>query len=121
MTASFHPQMGSLVETPEQLDKVMEKSRIKLCPDCGHVKLGGGDPLTITRKYADRILYFHLKDLTEDGEFCPLGVGTIDFKPIIKTLTERGGEILWAIECDGWSGNANEGAKISAEYLKGLL
>ncbi|MEA5002808.1 MAG: sugar phosphate isomerase/epimerase [Christensenella sp.] len=121
MTASFHPHMGSLVESPEQLDKVMAKTRIKLCPDCGHVKLGGGDPLTVTKKYADRILYFHLKDVTKDGMFCPLGEGTIDFVPIIETLKSRGGEVLWAVECDGWSGDASEGAKITAEYLKNLL
>ncbi len=121
MVASFHPHMGSLVESPEQLDKVMSKTRIKLCPDCGHVKLGGGDPLSITQKYAERILYFHLKDITEDGMFCPLGEGTIDFAPIIKVLQNRGGEVLWAVECDGWSGDANKGAEITAAYLKKLL
>ncbi|MDR0551066.1 MAG: sugar phosphate isomerase/epimerase, partial [Spirochaetaceae bacterium] len=45
MTVSYHPHMGSLVEKPEQLDKVMAKTRACLCPDTGHVVLGGGDPV----------------------------------------------------------------------------
>ena len=116
MEASFHPHMGSLVESPEQIDKVMSKTRINICPDCGHVVLGGGVPLEITKKYADRIRYFHLKDITKDGMFCPLGEGTIDFAPIIETL--KGKDVLYAVECDGWSGDPAEGAKITYEYLK---
>lgn len=118
MRASFHPHMGSLVQSPEQLDKVMVCTRMSLCPDTGHVVLGGGDPLEVVRKYIDRIDYIHLKDVTKNGMFCPLGTGIIDFLPIIKTLKDCGRDILWAIECDGWDGDPKEGAHITYEYLK---
>lgn len=118
MRASFHPHMGSLVESPEQLAKVMAWTNIRLCPDTGHVKAGGGDPLTVIQTYIDRIEYIHLKDITADGMFCPLGVGTIDFKPIMETISTCGHCIDITIECDGWSGDAGEGAKITADYLK---
>ena len=118
MRASFHPHMGSLVESPTQLAKVMAHTRIPLCPDTGHVKAGGGDPLEVIKTYLDRIYYIHLKDITETGMFCPLGVGVIDFLPIIETLKTSDIDIDVTIECDGWNGDAAEGAKITAEYLK---
>lgn len=118
MRASFHPHMGSLVQSPDQLDKVMPHTRMSLCPDTGHVVLGGGDPLKIVQKYVDRIDYIHLKDVTKDGMFCPLGTGVIDFRPIIKTLKDGGRDVLWAIECDGWDGDPKEGAQITYKYLE---
>jgi len=121
MTAHFHPHMGSLVESPLQLDKVMKRTRIDLCPDTGHVKLGGGDPLEVTKKYLDRIKYIHLKDVTKEGMFCPLGLGTLKIAEIIRTLKQKDGEVRFAVECDGWSGDPAEGSKITADYLKDLL
>jgi inosose dehydratase len=118
MTASFHPHKGSLVESPQQLDKVMPHTRINLCPDTGHVVLGGGDPLAVVKKYADRIKYIHLKDIN-DGMFCPLGKGSIDFVPIVDAL--KGKDVIYAIECDGWNGDPKEGAKITFDYLKAKL
>ena len=69
--------------------------------------------LEIVKKYLDRIYYIHLKDITEDGMFCPLGVGTIDFDPIMKTLADSKIDVEYAVECDGWSGDAGEGARIT--------
>jgi inosose dehydratase len=118
MTASYHPHMGSLVQSPEQLDKVMPHTRIWLCPDTGHVVLGGGDPVAVVKKYAARIKYIHLKDVTKEGMFCPLGKGGIDFPAVVNLL---GKNVLYAIECDGWNGDPREGAKITAGYLKDKL
>ncbi|MFP3041100.1 sugar phosphate isomerase/epimerase [Treponema primitia] len=121
MTASYHPHMGSLVQSPEQLDKVMPHTGIPLCPDTGHVVLGGGDPVAVVRKYADRIKYIHLKDVTGDGMFCPLGKGGIDFPSILDILRKKPTDVLYAIECDGWNGDPAEGARITREYLKSKL
>jgi inosose dehydratase len=121
MTASYHPHMGSLVQSPEQLDKVMPHTRICLCPDTGHVVLGGGDPVAVVKKYTDRIKYIHLKDVTKAGMFCPLGEGSIDFPSIVTILNKNGSHVLYAIECDGWSGDPKEGAKITFNYLKTKL
>lgn len=118
MRASFHPHMGSLVETPQQLAKVMAHTKICLCPDTGHVRAGGGDPLTVIQTYKDRIHYIHLKDITVDGMFCPLGVGVIDFQPILDEISNSAHAIDVTIECDGWAGNPAEGAKITADFLK---
>jgi inosose dehydratase len=121
MTASYHPHMGSLVQSPEQLDKVMPHTRICLCPDTGHVVLGGGDPVAVVRKYTDRIKYIHLKDVTKAGMFCPLGEGGIDFPSIVDILKKSNPHILYAIECDGWSGDPQKGAEITFKYLQTKL
>jgi len=121
MTASFHPHMGSLVQSPEQLDKVMPHTRISLCPDTGHVVLGGGDPVAVVKKYAGRIKYIHLKDVTAQGMFCPLGTGGINFPAIIDILGKNNGKTRYAIECDGWNGDPARGAAITADYLKSKL
>jgi inosose dehydratase len=96
----------------------MPHTRIALCPDTGHVVLGGGDPYEVTRKYVDRLKYYHLKDVTDDGIFCPLGYGVIDFKPILELLKSERPDLLYAIECDGWYGDPLEAAKITYTYLK---
>ena len=118
MTASLHPHMGSLVQSPEQLAKVMINTRMKLCPDTGHVLLGGGDPLKVIEKYLDRIDYIHLKDVTAEGMFAPLTLGTIDFDPIVNLLKNSGRPVQIAIECDGWNGDPAEGAGITFKYLE---
>lgn len=121
MTAHYHPHMGSLVESPLQLDKVMANTRIALCPDTGHVKLGGGDPIQVVQKYVERIKYIHLKDLTSQGIFCPLGLGILDLATVVRILKQNDEKVLFAVECDGWDGDPVEGAGITAEYLRDLV
>ena len=118
MRASFHPHMGSLVESPVQLDKVMPHTRIRLCPDLAHVKKGGGDPFEVVKKYLDRIDYIHLKDIMDDGMFCPLGVGILDIDAIVEVLRKAPHKIEIAVECDGWAGDPAEGARITSNYLR---
>lgn len=76
LTPCYHPHLTTIVETPEQLDKLMALSSIGLCTDTAHLSAGGGDPAAIIRKYADRVRYVHLKDLRpEPLAFLPLGKG----------------------------------------------
>jgi inosose dehydratase len=121
MTANYHPHMGSLVENLDQIDKLMSHTRVALCPDMGHLVLGGSDPIAVCRKYLDRIIYAHLKDVTKDGMFCPLGEGMIDFPSLMKELRSAPRALIYAIECDGWYGDPQQGAKITHAYLKGTL
>jgi inosose dehydratase len=119
LRASYHPHLGSLVQSPRQLDRLMPLTKIHLCPDTGHVAAGGGDPVAVVKKYADRIKYIHLKDITKEGMFCPLGKGVIDFPAIIETLKDK--DVLYAIECDAYSGDPDEAAKTTFNYLKTTL
>ncbi|RHV89450.1 sugar phosphate isomerase/epimerase [Lachnospiraceae bacterium OF09-33XD] len=121
LIANFHPHLGSLAENPEQIDRLFALTDISFCPDTAHLAAGGGDPLEIIRKYYDRIQYVHLKDLSAEGEFVPLGRGTLDLEGVINFLKEKGYSGDWLVECDGYSGDPEEAAGISYEYLKGKL
>ncbi len=121
MTASYHPHLGSLVETPEQIDSVMASSKICLCPDTGHIYLGGGDPYEVTKKYIHRIKYFHLKGVESDGSFCAPSKGVIDIKPILTLLSQHKGKISLAVETDGSKRAPSMDAKETAQFLSSFL
>lgn len=116
LIASYHPHMGTIVQKPEQLDKIMPLTKINLCPDTGHINVGGGDSVKVVEKYKDRIKYIHLKDYSS-GQFLPLGKGSIDFKKIIKILSDNGFDGEYAVEADGYRGNPEDAAKESYLYL----
>ena len=118
--ASIHPHMGSAVQSRGQLDRVMATTSIDICPDCGHVLMGGGDPVAVVKKYLDRIRYIHLKDC-KDGAIMPPGHGAIDFGSILAMLKGTGRPIDYTVEIDGYPGAPEDGAAKSYEYLKGKL
>ena len=121
LTASYHPHLTTIVETPEQLAEVMSRSRIDFCPDTAHLAAGGGDPAALVREYADRIRYVHLKDFTpEPLDFLPLGDGVLDFPAIVGALREVGYDGWITIELDSYAGQPREAAERSRRFLQSL-
>jgi len=115
MRTVFHHHCAGYVETPQELDKLMELTNpnlLGLCLDMGHFAFGGGDPVAALKKYYDRIWHVHFKDYdpavgkaarehnydyfkaVEKGVFCELGKGNVDFQSIVNILNEKG--------YDGW-------------------
>lgn len=108
----LHPHVGTAVETPEDITRVVDGSGIDFCLDIGHVYCGGGDPVAVAEQLGPRIGHVHLKDVdtalarsmiagrtawadgVDAGVFRPLGHGDIDFGPIFTVLDE--------INYDGW-------------------
>lgn len=111
----FHHHCGGYVETPQEVARLMDltdPSVLGLCLDMGHYAFGGGDPLDALETYYNRIWHVHFKDFdpkigerasleiydyfkaVEEGVFCELGKGNVDFKSIVRVLNERG--------YDGW-------------------
>lgn len=116
LTPSYHPHLGTCVEAPDQLDKIMERTSIALCPDTAHIEAGGGDPVEVVRKYADRIKYIHFKDY-KDGEFLPLGEGNQKFAEMVDILRGKGYDGWITVELDSYP-DPLKGAQISKAYLK---
>ncbi len=112
---SYHPHLGTNVQSPEQLDKLMPLTTINLCPDTAHIEAGGGDPVEVIKKYVDRIKYVHFKDY-ENGEFLPLGEGHQKFVEMLKILEEANYDGWITVELDNWE-NPKEGAEISRQFL----
>lgn len=119
LIASYHPHLGTIVQAPEQLDRLMPLTKISLCPDTGHIEAGGGNSVKVVEKYKDRIKYVHLKDY-KDG-FLPLGKGGIRFDTIINILNENGFDGDYTVEADGYIGSPVDAAAVSYKYLLEIL
>ncbi|MGD9734373.1 MAG: sugar phosphate isomerase/epimerase family protein [Solirubrobacterales bacterium] len=121
VTASFHPHLTTIAESPGQVARVFEASRIAFCPDTGHLQAGGGDPVELIRDHRDRIRYVHIKDLDESGGFVPLGEGVLDVAGVVAALGEIGFDGWLTVEADGWQGDPGAGARTSRRVLAELL
>jgi inosose dehydratase len=105
---TFHPETGTYVEAPWEIERVLDVSDIGLCLETGHMMLGGGDPAAMLRAWAERINHVHLKDavltvmngIVDDGApvteiwsreaFCALGNGDLDVQEILEGLRTAG-------------------------------
>jgi inosose dehydratase len=112
---SYHPHLGTCVQSPEQLDKLMPLTEINLCPDTAHIEAGGGDPVIVIEKYTNRIKYIHLKDY-QNGEFLPLGKGHQKFDEMFKVLDEARYDGWITVELDSFP-DPKKGAEVSREFL----
>jgi inosose dehydratase len=122
LTASYHPHLTTIVESPEELDRLMSLTRIGFCPDTAHLAAGGADPAAMIRKYPDRIRHVHLKDFRKDPfAFLPLGQGELDFPDIVQAIKESGYDSWLMVELDEYDGDPRTAAQISHQYLTGLL
>jgi inosose dehydratase len=117
LVATYHPHMSTIVETPEQVDRILEQTSIGLCPDTGHVILGGGDPIELVARHADRIPYIHVKDVDPStGTFVPLGQGALDVDGVLAALRGAGYDGWITLELDAWD-NPLQGATDSHDVL----
>lgn len=134
----YHNHMNSLGERPEEVDAILEAADsryVKVVLDVAHYQMGGGDPVTAVRKYADRLLFMHIKDLetpvpgatgdlSRSYRFVELGRGKVNLPEVFAALDGmrfRG----WAVvELDRAPDNARtpkESAIMSREYLQRTL
>jgi len=118
LQAHYHPHLTTIAETPEQVERVFQRTRIHFCPDTAHLAAGGCDPADLIRRYAGRISYVHLKDLRRQPfAFLPLGEGELDMAGIVEALVDVNYEGWVAVELDAHP-NPKEAAKVSARYLE---
>jgi inosose dehydratase len=118
LTAGLHPHVGTLVERPQDVAIVLDGARIGLCLDTGHVLVGGGDPLSLARTAADRVVHVHLKDVdvavaarvragvlgyaeaVAGGLYRPLGRGDVGIAAIVALLEAAGYGGWYVLEQD---------------------
>lgn len=116
VTLAYHHHMGTVVETPEEIDAFMAATgpATHLLFDSGHCTFGGGNPEAVLAKHVSRVAHFHAKNIRKPvtervraenlsfiqgvlaGAFTVPGdpEGAIDFAPLLRILAQAG--------YDGW-------------------
>ena len=122
LRASYHPHLTTIVEGPDQIDRILSMTKIGFCPDTGHLAAGGGDPVDLIRRHADRVTHVHLKDFTpEPFGFHPLGRGSVDFPGVLQALRAAGYDGWATVELDEYDGAPAAAAAESFGYLQTLM
>lgn len=116
----FHPHLGTIVQTPDELAHLLHITDISLCPDTGHIIAAGGDPAEVIRSYRDRIPYVHFKDWA-DGRFLPLGEGIMDLPGVVEALGGSPDGMWWTVELDETNKDPRLAAQESLTALKDLV
>jgi len=118
IAATLHPHVGTMVETADDVERVLAGSGIGLCLDTGHLLIGGADPVALAAEHAGRIRHTHLKDVdatwarrvqsgdvtytdaVRQGMYRPLGQGDVDIAAIVWSLEGAGYDGWYVLEQD---------------------
>jgi inosose dehydratase len=143
--AVLHPHVGTMVETGDEVQQVLERSWILLCLDTGHLLIGGTDPAELARQAPGRIAHLHLKDVdskfaakvqsgeltyteaVRQGMYRPLGTGDVDVPAIVEHVRAHGYNGWYTLEQDTilTEEPKDEGpvadVRASADYLRTVL
>ena len=107
---AFHHHMGTVVQTEGEIDRLMAgtDADVGLLLDTGHLLFAGGDPVAVAKRYRERIVHVHCKDVRADvlaavlrddrsflravldGVFTVPGDGSIDFPAVLRELRVSG-------------------------------
>lgn len=134
----YHNHMNSLGEAPGEVDQIFDAADpryVKLELDVAHYHQGGGDSAKAIRKYRDRLLFLHIKDVESPvpaaaGEparayrFVELGRGKVDLPAVFKALKEvkfRGWAVVELDAVPDKTRTPKEAALISKKYLEEKL
>ena len=144
LLAVLHPHVGTMVETRDDVDRVLAGSAIPLCLDTGHLLIGGTDPLELAKAVPHRIAHTHLKDVdaalaakvqsgavsytdaVKAGMYTPLGTGDVDIAGIVSVLRDNGFDGWFVMEQDAILDDAPAGdgpvadVRTSVAYLRSV-
>jgi len=118
VVAALHPHIGTMIENADDVQRVIDGSRIGLCIDTGHLVAAGADPVAITLAHLDRVRHVHLKDVDAElaarvqsgdltfsdavsqGLWVVLGTGSVDVRAMITALENHGYDGWYVLEQD---------------------
>jgi inosose dehydratase len=141
MKLTFHHHMGTVVQTEDEIDKLMagtDPALVHLLFDSGHLSFAGIDPAKVLRKHVNRVAHVHLKDIRPAvvqrvrdehlsflravrlGAFTVPGDGCVDFAPLFAILESAGyaGWFVVEAEQDPALANPFEYALKARKYIK---
>ncbi|WP_416798246.1 myo-inosose-2 dehydratase [Ciceribacter azotifigens] len=122
ITLVYHHHMGTIVESEEEIDRLMENTgpHAHLLLDTGHCLFGGGNPERVAKKYMHRVGHIHAKNVrpvvakevrdenlsflegVRRGVFTVPGdaEGGVDFPPVLRIAAGHGYEGWLVIEAE---------------------
>jgi inosose dehydratase len=118
MLAILHPHVGTVVERPDEVRRVLDGCSVQLCLDSGHLLIGGTDPAELARQVPGRVAHAHLKDVDAGwaarvrsgevsytdavarGMYRPLGQGDVDLAGMVGALRGAGYPGWYVLEQD---------------------
>ena len=143
--ACVHPHMGTMIQTPDEVQRVLASCEVPICLDTGHLTVGGTDPVALAKQAPERVAHVHFKDVDAElvaavqsgqhdytdavrlGMYKPLGQGAVDLAEIVRTLEGAGYNGWYVPETDrvlaGEPSAENEpleDMRTSVEFLRGL-
>ncbi|QLD12761.1 sugar phosphate isomerase/epimerase family protein [Microbacterium oleivorans] len=105
---TFHHHAGTFVESPAEVDLLLDRVDIGLTLDTGHLAVAGGDLATAVERWGARVNHLHLKDVNTEllnrllrsgagmldvwssGAFVALGEGDLAIPQVLDSLLARG-------------------------------
>ena len=118
LALTVHPRHGTLIQSEEEVNRLLENTSASLCLDIGHLVVGGADALRLTKRARGRVRHVHLKDVdatiaakvrdgkvsyrdaVRDGLYVPLGQGDAQVREIIEELESTGYKGWYVYEQD---------------------
>ena len=110
---TFHHHMGTRVQSPREVEQLLDLTDVGLLLDTGHLTAAGGDPIRALSDWRERIDHLHVKDVRLDvlrdsadwaaawreGVFCELGAGDVDLDSFFAELDGYSG---WLVVEQDW-------------------
>jgi sugar phosphate isomerase/epimerase len=121
-----HSHHTSLVVTAAEYARLLEAVEplgLFFNPDTGHILRGGQDLMSCLRRYQDRIIHVHVKDVDEKGAWAPLGQGVTPLRSLFDWLEEVGyaGWVVIEEESEGARQDPAEAVAANRRYLASIL
>ncbi len=113
----FKPMADGTILTDYILENT-DPAHVNFQMDLFWVTKAGADPLAYFEKYPGRFKAWHVKDMNTDGNFAPVGVGTIDFQRILAEKAKSGMEVYFVEQDQTFGQDPMEAIKISHNNLE---
>ena len=142
----LHPHHGIVVETRDEVGRVLDHSPVSFVLDTAHLAVGGYDPVQFVADAAHRVGLVHIKDAdlsvaarlnagelslmeaVQAGIFPPVGEGDLDIDAVVAGLEHAGYRGWYVLEQDvaitgpvpAVGSGPIAGVRQSVDYLRGL-
>jgi inosose dehydratase len=118
MVQALHPHLGTIIESADDVQRVLHDTEVEWTLDMGHLMIGGTDPLQFAADAFSRIRHVHLKDVdmalagpvrcgeksimkgVQAGMFTNLGLGDVPVADTIRSLEASGYDQWYVLEQD---------------------